>query len=523
MLLMVRHLLDVRGWFRFVPADKRPQAMMEDRGGEVVFGGSYHIKIVSSPFISNRHIQEGEIDKVLLLIIFERDRSTHRREGMVKMHKRSTMRVIAAALAILVLVVVLPVQGFPAYIRRMSLKGSVNPGSAAWFLRELGEANDSGDRMLLVELDTPGGLVSALRQMVQGVMASKVPVVVYVAPSGAQAASAGALLLLSAHVAAMAPGTETGAAHPVGIGGEVEKQSVMNTKIENDLAAYARSLAQKRGRNPVWAERAVRESIASTASEALEAGVIDVIAAERNELLALLDGRKVTTAAGEVILHTKGVAVREAAPAFREELMMTIADPNIALFLLFLGIAGLYFELTTPGAIFPGVAGAIALLLGAWAMQLLSVSVTGLLLIALSLLFFGLEIFVVSSGVLAVAGLIALFIGSIMVFDAPESGITLNWWIFLPLFLSFSATVLLLVFMVVRSTRGKVISGMEGLIGQTGIVERAIAEGTTGKVFVHGELWDASASGVVPAGSRVTVTGVEGMRLLVKQTMMKED
>lgn len=202
---------------------------------------------------------------------------------------------------------------------------------------------------------------------------------------------------------------------------------------------------------------------------------------------------------------------------------MTIADPNIALFLLFLGIAGLYIELTTPGAIFPGVAGAIALLLGAWAMQLLSVSVTGLLLIALSLLFFGLEIFVVSSGILAVAGLVALFIGSIMLFDAPESGLTLNWWIFLPLFLSFSATVLLLVFMVVRSTRRKVLSGLEGLIGQTGIVERAIAEGTTGKVYVHGELWDAAASGAVPAGSRVTVTGVEGMRLLVKQTMMKED
>ena len=404
-----------------------------------------------------------------------------------------------------------------AQIRTLSLKGSVNPGSAAYFLRVLDEANRSGDELLLVEIDTPGGLVASLRQMVQGVMASKVPVVVYVAPSGAQAASAGALLLLSAHVAAMAPGTETGAAHPVGIGGEADKKSVMNAKIENDLAAFARSLAQKRGRSPEWAERAVRESIASTASEALAAGVIDTVAASRKELLAFLDGRKVTTAAGAVTIRTSGVTVRDAAPTFREEVMMTIADPNIAYFLLLLGLAGIYFELTTPGAIFPGVAGAIALVLGAWAMQLLSVNVTGLLLILLAILFFGLEIFVVSSGALAIAGLVALFIGSVMVFNQPEIGLVINWWVFLPLFLSFSATVLLLVFVVLRSTRKKALSGMEGLVGETGTVERAIADGRSGKVFVHGELWEASASGPVPAGARVEVTRVEGMKLNVKQ------
>jgi membrane-bound serine protease (ClpP class) len=405
-----------------------------------------------------------------------------------------------------------------AEIRRMSLKGSVNPGSAAWFLRELDEANRDGDSLLLVELDTPGGLVASLREMVQGVMASKVPVVVYVAPSGAQAASAGALLLLSAHVAAMAPGTETGAAHPVDLGGGAEKESVMNSKIENDLAAFARSLAQKRGRSPEWTERAVRESIASTASEALAAGVIDTVAASRKELLAFLDGRKVTTAAGETTIRTSGVTVREAAPTFGEKVMMTIADPNIASFLLLLGIAGIYFELTTPGAVLPGVAGAIALVLGAWAMQLLSVNTTGLLLILLAILFFGLEIFVVSSGALAIAGLVALFIGSIMVFNQPEIGLVINWWIFLPLFLSFSAGVLLLVFVVVRSTRKKALSGLEGLVGETGTVERAIADGRSGKVFVHGELWEASASASLPAGAHVVVTRVEGMKLNVKQT-----
>ena len=426
-------------------------------------------------------------------------------------------RFLRLGLMVVVMLFASPVAGRAAEIRTMSLKGSVNPGSAAYFLRVLDEANRSGDELLLVVIDTPGGLVASLRQMVQGVMASRVPVVVYVAPSGAQAASAGALLLLSAHVAAMAPGTETGAAHPVGIGGEADKKSVMNAKIENDLAAFARSLAQKRGRSPEWAERAVRESIASTASEALAAGVIDTVAPSRNELLAFLDGRKVTTAAGETIIRTSGVTVRDAAPTFREEVMMTIADPNIAYFLLLLGLAGLWFELTTPGAIFPGVAGAIALVLGAWAMQLLSINVTGLLLILLAILFFGLEIFVVSSGALAIAGLVALFIGSVMVFNQPEIGLVINWWVFLPLFLSFSATVLLLVFVVLRSTRKKALSGMEGLVGETGTVERAIADGRSGKVFVHGELWEASASGPVPAGARVEVTRVEGMKLNVKQ------
>lgn len=427
---------------------------------------------------------------------------------------------VIPAIALLLLVASTAVQA--AQIRSMSLTGSVNPGSAAYFLRVLDEANRDNDTLLLVELDTPGGLVASLRQMVQGVMASKVPVVVYVAPSGAQAASAGALLLLSSHVAAMAPGTETGAAHPVDISGGGDKGSVMGKKIENDLAAFARSLAQKRGRSPEWAERAVRESIASTASEALAAGVIDTVADNRKELLVSLDGRKVETAIGELIIRTTNVPVKEASPTFGEEVMMAIADPNIAYFLLLLGLAGLWFELSTPGAVLPGVAGAIALVLGAWAMQLLSVNVTGLLLILLAILFFGLEIFVVSSGALAIAGLVALFIGSVMVFNQPELGLVINWWVFLPLFLSFSAGVLLLVFVVLRSTRRKAISGREGLVGETGTVERAIADGANGKVFVHGELWDASASGSIPAGAQVTVTGIEGMKLKVKQNNREE-
>jgi len=410
-------------------------------------------------------------------------------------------------------------EGASRAIRVVGLKGSVNPGSAHYFLRVLDEANRSGDELLLVELDTPGGLVSSLRTMVQGVMASRTPVVVYVAPSGAQAASAGALLLLSAHVAAMAPGTETGAAHPVAVGGSEEKGSAMEVKTVNDLAAFARSLAEKRGRNPVWAEQAVRESIASSATEALDAGVIDTVAARRGDLLRYLDGRKVSTWSGVVTIHTAGAPVIVSRPAFGEQVMMAIADPNIAAFLLLLGIAGLYFELSTPGAVLPGVAGAISLLLGAYAMQLLSVNTTGILLIALALLFFVLEIFVVSSGVLAIAGLVSLFIGSIMVFNAPELGLVLNWWFFLPLFLSFSAGVLLFIIVVARSTRSRRLSGIDGLVGETGIVMKAIEGEKAGKVFVHGELWSATAPETIIPGEKVTVTGVEGLRLRVGKTL----
>ncbi|NTU94012.1 MAG: nodulation protein NfeD [Chlorobiaceae bacterium] len=402
-------------------------------------------------------------------------------------------------------------------IRAMVLKGSVNPGSAAYFRRVLDESNRAGDRLLLVELDTPGGLVSSMRSMIQGVMASRVPVVVYVSPSGAQAASAGALLLLSSHVAVMAPGTETGAAHPVGLGGGSEERgSVMAKKVENDLAAFARSLAEKRGRSTEWAERSVRESIASTSSEALRAGVIDTVASSRRDLLEWLDGRRVSTAAGTLIIHTSGLVVREAGPSFPERVMMVIADPSIASILILVGLAGLYFELSTPGAVFPGVAGAISLLLGLYAVQLLSGSATGLMLILLAVLFLGLELVVTSGGVLAVAGLVALFIGSLMSFNVPEKGLFINWLLFLPVFLSFSAGVLLLVFVVARSTRRRSLTGSEGLIGERGRVVKSIGPGLPRKVYVHGELWDASGMESCQDGAPVAVTGIEGMKLKVK-------
>ncbi|ABB24166.1 Nodulation efficiency protein NfeD [Pelodictyon luteolum DSM 273] len=399
----------------------------------------------------------------------------------------------------------------------MVLRGPVNPGSARYFSRVLDEASLEGSGAVLVELDTPGGLVSSLRTMVKAVMASPVPVIVYVSPSGAEAASAGALLLLSAHVAAMSPGTETGAAHPVTPGIPGQGESAAGTKAVNDLAAFARSLALERGRNPEWAERAVRESLASSASEALQEGVIDIIADTPKELLRRTDGRQLKTAAGIQTLSTAGARLVMKPPSFSESVLMAVAHPDIAYILFLAGLLGLYFEFASPGAIFPGTAGAVALLLGLYSLQLLSASITGILLLMLAVLFLAMEVFVTSGGVLAVAGLVSLFAGSLMLFDFPSSGLTLSLQVFLPVFIAFSLAVVLILRLIVRSARGRKLSGGEGLVGETGEALEPLAPGVPGKVFVHGELWDAVSASAVEKGGGVRVEGMKGMQLQVNR------
>lgn len=403
-------------------------------------------------------------------------------------------------------------------VSRIVLSGSVNPASAQYFSRALAEAHADGSAALLVELDTPGGLVSSLRLMVQDVMASRIPVIVHVSPSGAQAASAGALLMLSAHVAAMSPGTEIGAAHPVGMGGGDTQSDVMSSKAASDLAAFARSLAEVRGRNPEWAEQAVLRSRASSAQEALRIGVIDLIASKPAGVLRRVDGLKVTTAAGEVRLATADAVLKPIEATFQEQALMRIADPNIAYILFLAGLAGLYFELANPGAIFPGVAGGVSLLLGLYAMQMLPVSITGVLLLLLGVLFLGLELFVTSGGVLAIAGLIALFAGSLMLFGTPGSGMELSLFVFLPVFLVFAVAAGAIVRVVLRSSSSRQLSGQEGLLGESGSVVRQIGPSSAGKVFVHGELWDAVAGEKLPEGTPVRVTGIKGLQLQVTKT-----
>ena len=402
----------------------------------------------------------------------------------------------------------------------LSLQGTVNPGSADFFDRAVDQAEKEGVHALLVELDTPGGLVSSLRSMIQKVFASRVPVIVYVAPQGAQSASAGALLTLSAHVAAMSPGTEIGAAHPVGLGGG-DSDETMSKKAENDLAAFARSIAEKRGRNADWAEKAVRESIASTASEALEAGVIDFVAADRSELFKMLDGKKVETVDGSVTLDLTAAVIEEFTPTLQEQILIKLADPNLAYIFIMVGLAGLYFELANPGSIFPGVLGAISLLLALFALQALPVNVVGLLLILLAVVFFGLELFVASGGILALAGLVALFMGSLMLFNTAETGVSISMAVFLPVYIMVSVSLLVIVWLVAKSSRLKLASGPEQLLGEECSVIHAIAPGEPGKVFVHGELWDAESDEQIPERAAVTVSGMKGLVLQVTKKQEK--
>lgn len=404
----------------------------------------------------------------------------------------------------------------------VSLQGTVNPGSADFFGRAIDEAEKNGAHAVLVELDTPGGLVSSLRSMIQRVLASRVPVIVYVAPQGAQSASAGALLTISAHVAAMSPGTEIGAASPVGLGGGGgESDDTMKKKAENDLAAFARSIAEERGRNADWAERAVRESIASTANEALKENVVDLIAADRIELFAMLDGKTVKTVDGEVKLELKAAVVEEFAPTFQEQILIKLADPNLAYIFIMAGLAGLYFELANPGSIFPGVLGAICLLLALFALQALPVNVVGLLLILLAVVFFGLELFVASGGVLALAGLVALFVGSLMLFNTAETGVSISMAVFLPVYITVSVTILVIVWLVAKSARLKLASGPEQLFGEEGSVIHPILPGEPGKVFVHGELWEAVSDEAIDEKETVTVNGLKGLILQVTKKQEK--
>lgn len=401
-----------------------------------------------------------------------------------------------------------------ALVHVVRLQGSINPGAAELLRRALEEAVAAEAACLVVELDTPGGLLATLRSMVQDVMASQVPVVVYVTPSGAQAASAGAILCLAAHVAAMAPGTNIGAAHPVGIGGKGEKDETMATKAENDVAAMARSVAAERGRNADWAERAVRESVSASVGEALELGVIEIVARDRSDLLRQLHGRTVALPDGPRTLELGTIQVVDVGEGVRERILRTIADPNIAYILMMIGVTGLYFELAHPGTIFPGTIGAICLLLGLFALQTLPVSITGLLLLLLAVVLFVLELLITSNGLLGTAGLVSLALGSIFLFDTPATGITIAAGVLWTTLLGVGIFLMTITYLATKAAVSPPHSGAEALVGEHGTTREDIGP-HGGRVFVHGELWTAASDKPIPEGTEIRVVSVEGMRLRV--------
>jgi membrane-bound serine protease (ClpP class) len=409
-----------------------------------------------------------------------------------------------------------PAPTSPAIIR-LSVNSAINPVLAKFISEQLTEANQRQDRAFLIELNTPGGLDTAMRQIIQAELGSTIPVIVYVAPSGARAASAGALITLAADFAAMAPGTNIGAAHPVALGAGPQPDETMEAKMVNDAAAYIRSLAQQRGRNPDWAEKTVRESISSSAREALEQQAIDLIAEDTAQLLKKLDGRGYLRQGEKKILTTGDTSLRTLEMNWRLQILSALSNPTFAYLLMMLGILGIFFEISQPGAILPGVVGAIAILLAFFAFSTLPINYVGLLLILLAVVMFILEVKVTSFGMLTVGGVIAMAFGSLMLIDSSQPYLQISRAVIAASVAVSAGFIIFASWMVIRTQSRPVASGQEGMIGERGNVIKDIRG--QGKVFVHGEIWTARADREISEGSEIEVVRlISGLELEVRAT-----
>ncbi len=394
----------------------------------------------------------------------------------------------------------------------ITVDGVINPVSAEFIERNIDRASGMNAAALVIELDTPGGLDTSMRSIVKAIISSRVPVIVYVYPSGARDASAGVFITMAAHIAAMAPGTNIGAAHPVSTGGKMDK--TMAEKVTNDAAAYIRSLAEKNGRNADWAEEAVRKSVSIPEREALEKHVIDLVSPDLTSLLRELDGRKVMTVMGEKTLMTEGAVIVREKMGWRFRILNFISDPSVAYMLMLLGFYGIFFELTNPGVIFPGVAGAIFLILAFYSFQTLPVNYAGLLLIILGLVMFILEIKIISHGALTVGGIISMVIGSLMLFQSPEPMLRLSIYLILPAVIATALFFSVTFSLAYRAQRRRPVTGSEGLVGLEG---RASSEVTPegGTVMVRGEVWSAYSDQEIGKGEKVLVESVSGLKIKV--------
>jgi membrane-bound serine protease (ClpP class) len=392
----------------------------------------------------------------------------------------------------------------------IQIADAISPGTAEYIKSGIQTAEENGAACIIIELDTPGGLAESMRTIVQAILASEVPVVVFVAPSGARAASAGVMITMAADVAAMAPGTNIGAAHPVGTGGQ-DIEGKMSEKVINDMVAQAKSVAERRGRNAQWVEDAIRESVSVTETEALEKNIIDIVAEDTDDLIRQLDGRDLKDRG---VLKLDKVDKIEVKETLRMKILRTISNPNIAYILMMIGLAGLYFELSHPGAIFPGVIGGICLILAFFALQTLPVNYAGILLIVLAIIFFIMEMKITSYGLLSVAGIVSLLLGSLMLFkgDSPEMKLSLQ--VLLPTIILISGFFVAIAGLVFRSQTSRPSTGSMGLVGEIGVVKKALVP--EGKVFVHGELWNARAEAPLDEGVKVRVLKVVNLTLEVE-------
>jgi len=394
------------------------------------------------------------------------------------------------------------------YIIKVS--GSINPAVADFLEKGIHKASADGVSCLIIEIDTPGGLAESMRKIVMAIFASKVPVISYVAPSGARAASAGVMITIAADIAAMAPGTNIGAAHPVGLGGR-DIGGTMAEKVTNDMVAQAKSIAEKRKRNAEWVEKAVRESVSVTETEALKANVIDIVANNIDDLIRQINGRKIENKGILKLDHPKKTFIEE---SLRTKVLKIISDPNIAYILMMVGLVGLYFELSHPGAVLPGVVGGISIILAFFAFQTIPVNYAGFLLIILALVFFILEMKIASYGLLSIAGIASLLLGSLMLFEDSGSGMGLSWEVLVPTMVVVSGFFIFISGLVFKSHMSKPRTGTNGLVGEIGVVKETIL--TEGRVLVHGEMWKAISKDPIEKGVKVRVVNIERLVLEVE-------
>ena len=399
-------------------------------------------------------------------------------------------------------------------VHKITIDGTINPVTTEFIIQSIENAEDANAEILVIEMDTPGGLMASMHEIVKAILASEVPVAVYVAPSGSRAGSAGVFITMAAHIAAMAPSTNIGSAHPVDLGGGQDTSQVMAEKIINDAVASIRAVAEKRGRNANWAEKAIRESANITETEALKQNVIDYIVPLVDSLLSEIDGKEIDVVNGKKILNTKNARIEEQNMTWRQKGLNVLSDPNIAYLLFLLGMAGIFFEIYNPGVVVPGVVGGISMILALYALHTLPVNYAGLLLIVLAVVMFLLEIKVQSYGVLSIGGVVSFVIGSIMLIDSPLPFLQISWQLILGAAITTAAFFVFAVGMAIRAQKKQITTGREGLIGEKGkAIENINPEGL---IEVHGEIWNAFADEKIKKDQKVEIIEVDSKHLIVK-------
>jgi len=428
------------------------------------------------------------------------------------------MIIFRKLLVIALLLMVWPANAFGSDgIIVVKIEGAINPVVAEFVANEIRSANTSSEELIVIRMDTPGGLDTSMRKIIKAIQSSKIPVASFVSPGGSRAASAGTFITIASHIAAMEPGTNIGAAHPVNLmgGGTGGQAKVMEDKVVNDASAYIRSLAEKRGRNTHWAELSVRKSVSVSAEEAKRLNVIDLVAANLDSLVLALDKREVKLGGSIITLNTaeKNIIFKEMNS--RQRILDIIASPNVAYVLMMLGLVGLYFELSNPGLILPGVVGSVSLVLALYAMQTLPINYAGLLLIILGVVLLIAEVNVMSYGLLAMSGAISIFLGSIMLIDSDDPAMQISKMILYP---TLGMTFLLSIgsiYLAKKAHQLRTTTGMEGLLGEVGVVKETL--NPEGRVLIHGEIWNAKSDVTISDGEKVIVEAVEDLKIKVRK------